>query len=155
LAISWIFEFKKFARKISPESGIQILFFLKNGLNLVRQDIKKICLLIAFQQNLSSGQKTADFFHYWQILVNNRCRFIAGNLKGFFSIFLLYFLPIDPSNDFCFCKFFAKGLKSEGERLKVKFWSSEMVKIGRGQQNYRRCRRHHSLQSFVMMKTTV
>jgi hypothetical protein len=22
---------------------------------------------------------------------------------------------------FCFCKFFAKGLKSEGERLKVKF----------------------------------
>jgi hypothetical protein len=27
-----------------------------------------------------------------------------------------------------------------------------MVKIGRGQQNYRRCRRCHSLQSFVMMK---
>ncbi len=36
------------------------------------------------------------------------------------------------SNNLCFCKFFAKGLKSEGERLKVKFWSSEMVKIGRG-----------------------
>jgi hypothetical protein len=65
------------------------------------------------------------------------------------------FLPIDPSNDFCFCKFFAKGLKREGERLKVKFWSSEMVKNGRGQHNYRRCRRRHCLQSFVMMKATV
>jgi hypothetical protein len=31
----------------------------------------------------------------------------------------------------------------------------EMVKIGRGQQNYRRCRRRHRLQSYVMMKTTV
>ncbi len=40
-------------------------------------------------------------------------------------------------------------------RLKVKFWSSEMVKIGRGQQNYRRCRSRHRLQSFVMMKTKV
>jgi hypothetical protein len=45
------------------------------------------------------------------LLTNFGCRFIAG--------------------DFSFCKFFAKGLKSEGERLKVKFWSSEMVKIGR------------------------
>ncbi len=33
-------------------------------LNLFRQDIKKICLLIAFQQSLSSGQKTADFGRY-------------------------------------------------------------------------------------------
>jgi hypothetical protein len=82
-------------------------------------------------------------------------RFIAGDLKAFFSIFCFYFLPIDPSNNFCFCKFFAKGLKSEGERLKVKFWSSKIVKIGRGQQNYRRCRHRYSLQSFVMMKTTV
>jgi len=64
-------------------------------------------------------------------------------------------LPIDPSNNFCFYKFFANGLKSEGERLKVKFWSSEMVKIGRGQHNYRRCCRRHRLQSFVRMKTTV
>jgi hypothetical protein len=30
-----------------------------------------------------------------------------------------------------------------------------MVKIGRGQQNYRRCRRRRRLQTFVMMKTTV
>jgi hypothetical protein len=65
-------------------------------------------------------------------LVKNCCCFIAGDLKAFFLILCLDFLHIDPSNDFCFCKFFAKGLKSEGERLKVKFWSSEMVKIGRG-----------------------
>jgi hypothetical protein len=30
-----------------------------------------------------------------------------------------------------------------------------MVKIGRGQHNYRCCRRRHSLQRFVMMKKTV
>jgi hypothetical protein len=70
-------------------------------------------------------------------LVKNRCRFIAGNLKAFFLFFCFDFLHIDPSNNFCFCKFFAKGFKSEGERLKVKFSSLEMVKIGRGQQNYR------------------
>jgi hypothetical protein len=75
--------------------------------------------------------------------------------KNLFSIFCFDFLHIDLSNNFCFRKFFAKGLKSEGERLKVKFWSSEMVKIGRGQHNYRRCRRGRRLQSFVMMKTTV
>jgi hypothetical protein len=88
-------------------------------------------------------------------LVKNRCRFIAGYLKAFFLFFGFDFLHIDPSNDFCFCKFFAKGLKSEGERLKVKFWSSKMVKIGRGQHNYRPCRRRHHVQSFVTMKTTV
>jgi hypothetical protein len=49
--------------------------------------------------------------------------------KAFFQFFCFDFLHIDPSNDFCFCKFFAKGLNSEGERLKVKFWSSEMVKF--------------------------
>ncbi len=38
-------------------------------LNLFRQDIKKIFLLIAFKQSLNSGQKTADFRRYWQILV--------------------------------------------------------------------------------------
>ncbi len=38
-------------------------------LNLFRQDIKKICLLIAFEQSLSSGQKNANFRRYWQILV--------------------------------------------------------------------------------------
>jgi hypothetical protein len=88
-------------------------------------------------------------------LVKNRCRFIAGDLKAFYLFFRFDFLHIDPSNDFCFCKFFAKGLKSEGEKLKVKFSSLEMVKIGRGQQNYRRCRCGHRLQSFVMMTTIV
>ncbi len=124
-------------------------------LNLLKQDIKKICLNIEFPQSLSSGQITTDFRRYWPILVKNRCRFIAGNLKAFFLFFCFDFLHMDPSKDFCFCKFFAKSLKSEGESLKVKFWSSEMVKIGRGQHNYRRCRRRHHLQSFEMMKTTV
>jgi hypothetical protein len=75
--------------------------------------------------------------------------------EGFFIFFCFDFLHIDPSNNFCFCKIFANGLKSEGERLKVKFWSSEMVKFGRGQQNYRRCCHCFHFQSFVMMKTTV
>ncbi len=121
-------------------------------LNLFRQDIKKIFLLKAFQKSLNSGQKTADFRRYWQILVKNRWNFAAGDLKAFFQFFCFDFLHIDPSNNFCFCKFFVKGLKSEGERLKVEFWSSEMVKIGRGQQNYRRCSCCHRLQSFATMK---
>jgi hypothetical protein len=56
-------------------------------------------------------------------LVKNCCRYIAGNLKALYLFLYFDFLHIDPSNDFCFCKFFAKGLKSEGERLKVKFSS--------------------------------
>jgi hypothetical protein len=87
-------------------------------------------------------------------LVKNRCRFTAGDLKAFFQLFCFDFLQIDPSNNFCICKFFAKGLKSEGERLKVNFLSSELVKIGRGQQNYHRCHCRHRLQSFVTMKKT-
>jgi hypothetical protein len=76
--------------------------------------------------------------------------------RSLLSIFFCFdSLHIDPSNDFCFCKFFAKGLKKEGERLKVKFLSLEMVKIVRGQQNYRLCRCRHCFQSYVMMKTTV
>jgi hypothetical protein len=82
-------------------------------------------------------------------LVKNCCRYIAGDLKGFYLLFCFDFLHIDPSNNFCFCKFFAKGLKSEGERLKVKFSSLEMVKIGRGQQNYRRCPVLGKVTSFV------
>jgi hypothetical protein len=65
-------------------------------------------------------------------LVKNRCCFTAGDLKDFFLFFCFDFLHIDPSNDFRFCKFFAKGLKSEGERLKIKFWSSEKVKNWQG-----------------------
>jgi hypothetical protein len=65
-------------------------------------------------------------------LVKNCRRYIAGDLKAFYQIFCFDFFHIDPSNDFCFCKFFAKGLKSEGERLKVKFSSLEMVKNWQG-----------------------
>jgi hypothetical protein len=65
-------------------------------------------------------------------LVKNHCRFTAGDLKAFFQFFCFDFLQIDPSKNFCFCQFFAKGLKSEGERLKVEFWSSEMVKNWQG-----------------------
>jgi hypothetical protein len=69
--------------------------------------------------------------------------------------FALIFFTLTLATIFVSASFFAKGLKSEGEELKVKFWSSEMVKIGRGQHNYRRCHHCHCLQSFVMMKTTV
>jgi hypothetical protein len=92
------------------------------------------------------------------LLTNFGKKSLLLHRRRFKSVFLFFcfdFLYIDPSNNFCFCKFFAKGLKIEGERLKVDFWSSEMVKIGRGQQNYRRYRYHHRLQSFVTMKKTV
>jgi hypothetical protein len=46
-----------------------------------------------------------------QIFVKNLCRFTAAHLKAFFLFFCIDFLHIDPSNNFCFCKFFAKGLK--------------------------------------------
>jgi hypothetical protein len=41
-------------------------------LNLLRQDIKKICFLIAFQQSLSSGQKPPTFAvidKFWKKIV--------------------------------------------------------------------------------------
>ncbi len=78
------------------------------------------------------AKKTTDFRRYCQILVKNRCRFIAGNLKAFYLFFCFDFLHIDPSNNFYFCKFFAEGLKSEGERLKVKFSSLKMIKNWQG-----------------------
>ncbi len=45
------------------------------------------------------------------MLVKNCCRFTAADLKAFFQFFCFDFLHIDPSNNFCFCKFFAKRLK--------------------------------------------
>ncbi len=57
---------------------------------------------------------------------------MAGDLRAFFIFFCFDFLYIDPSNDISFRKFFAKSLKSEGERLKVKFWPSKMVKMAVG-----------------------
>jgi len=78
-------------------------------------------------------------------LVNNRCRFIAGDLKAFLKNFLaLILFPLTQATIFVSASFLPKVSKVK-ERLKVKFWSSEMVKIGRGQQNYRRCRHHYSL----------
>jgi hypothetical protein len=67
----------------------------------------------------------------------------------------LIFFTLTLATIFVSESFFAESLKSEGERLKVKSSSLEMVKIGRGQQNYRRYRCRHRLQSFVMMETTV
>jgi hypothetical protein len=83
---------------------------------------------------------------WWQILVENRSRFIAGNFKAFLD-FLLWFSSHWPEHQFLFFQdFFAKSLKSEGERLQVKFLPSEMVKIGRG----RRCRRRRCLQRKIV-----
>jgi hypothetical protein len=82
------------------------------------------------------------------LLTNFGKKFLPLHSRQFKSLFFLFFyfdfLHIDPSNDFRFCNVLAKDLKSEGERLKVKFWSSEIVKIGRGQHNYCRCRGHHA-----------
>jgi hypothetical protein len=69
--------------------------------------------------------------------------------------FALIFFTLTLATIFVSASFFVKGLKSEGERLKIEFWSSEMVKICRGQQNYRRCHCRHRLQRFVTMKKTV
>jgi hypothetical protein len=81
------------------------------NLNLFRQDIKKICLLIAFQQSLSSGQKTADFRRYLQILVKNRCRYIAGDLKAFYLFFALIFFTLNLAMIFVSASFFPKVSK--------------------------------------------
>ncbi len=130
-------------------------FFGKMYLNLFRQDIKKIFLLKAFQQSINSGQKNRRLSPLLTNFGKKSLPLHCRRFKSLFSIFCFDFLHIDPSNNFCFLKFFAKGLKSEGERLRVKYWSSEMVKIGRGQQNYRRCGCRHRLQSFATMKKIV
>jgi len=84
-------------------------FFGKTYLNLFRQDIKKIFLLKAFQQSLNSGQKTAEKPNFGKKSLP--LHFTAAHLKAFFQFFCFDFLHIYPSNNFCFCKFFAKGLK--------------------------------------------
>ncbi len=99
-------------QKIRPQNiAIKLhknCIFLNMNLNLFRQAIKKKCLLIAFQQNLSSSQKTADFCRYWQILVKNCCRFIASHLKVSFSIFLLWFSSHGPKQRFLFQQVFCQ-----------------------------------------------
>jgi hypothetical protein len=80
-------------------------------LNLFRQDIKKICLLIAYQQSLSSGQITANLRSYQQILAKKLLPLHRRRFKRlFFYFYFFVFLHIDPSNDFdfCFSNFFCK-----------------------------------------------
>jgi hypothetical protein len=123
-------------------------------MDLFRQNIKKI---IALTHSISAKSQQQPKNHRLSPLLTNfgkkLLRLHCWQFKSLlFYFFFFNFLHIDPSNDFCFCKFFAKGLRGEGERLKLKFWTSEIVKIGRDQHNYCRC---HRFQSFVMMKTTV
>jgi hypothetical protein len=70
-----------------------------------------------------------------------------SQFESLFSIFFaLIFFTLTLATIFVSASFLPKVSK----RLKVEFWSLEMAKIGRGQQNYRRCR--HPLQSFATMK---
>jgi hypothetical protein len=78
-------------------------------LNQFRSDIKKICLLMAYLQSLSSVQKPPT---YAVIDKFGKC------FKSLFSFFFaLIFYTLTLATIFCFCKFFANSLKSEGERL--------------------------------------
>jgi hypothetical protein len=88
-------------------------------LNLFRQDILEDMFPHSISAKPQQESKNRQLLPLLTNIGKNCCNFIAGNLKAFFLFFCFYFLPIDPSNDFCFCKFFAKGLKSEGERLKI------------------------------------
>jgi hypothetical protein len=63
-------------------------------------------------------------------LVKNRCRFTAADLKAFFQFFSSIFFTLTLATIFISASFLPKVSK----RLKVEFWSSEMIKIGRGQQ---------------------
>jgi hypothetical protein len=118
-----------------------VYFFGKTYLNLFRQDIKKIFLLKAFQQSLNRGQKTAEKPNFGKkLLLLQRSR-----LKSLFlNFFALIFFTLTLATIFVSASFLPKVSK----RLKVEFWSLEMVKIGRGQQNYRRCRCHHPPSEF-------
>jgi hypothetical protein len=63
----------------------------------------------------------------------------------------LIFFTLTPATIFVSASFLPKVSK----RLKVELGSLEMIKIGRGQQNYRRCRCRHPLPSFATVKKTV
>jgi hypothetical protein len=52
-------------------------------------------------------------------MVKNHCFLIASIFKAVFIFFVL--IVIDPTNDFCYYKFFAEVLKKEGEWLKLDF----------------------------------
>ncbi len=61
LAISRILRSKNLPAKYRHK--IEFNFFLIS-LNLFRQEIKMLFLLIAYQQSLGSGQKSADFRNF-------------------------------------------------------------------------------------------
>ncbi len=73
LPLIWFFFYfwgqKNSLAKYCHKVAKKMVFFWKIDLNLFRQDIKKIYLLITLQQSLKSGQKTTGYRHYWQILV--------------------------------------------------------------------------------------
>jgi hypothetical protein len=103
-------------------------------LNLFRQDIKKIFLLIAFQQSLNSGQKTTEFFfnfrRYWQILVKNRCRFTAGDLKAFFLYFFCFdFFTLTLATIFISASFLPKVSKVKERGWKLNFGFRKWKKL--------------------------
>jgi hypothetical protein len=57
------FEFlrsKKFARKISPQKGIKIVFFWKNVPKYSGRILRRYFYSKAFQQSLNRGQKTVE-----------------------------------------------------------------------------------------------
>jgi hypothetical protein len=62
-------------------------------------------------------QKTADFRRYWQILVKNHCRFIAGYLKPFFLFFALIFFTLTLATIFVSASFLPKV-----SQVKVRGW---------------------------------
>jgi hypothetical protein len=97
-------------------------------LNLFRQDIKKIFLVIAFQQSLNSGQKTTNFRRYWQILVKNRCRFTAGDLKTFFLFFFIFF-TLTLATIFVSASFLPKVSKVKERGWKLNFGLRKWSKL--------------------------
>jgi hypothetical protein len=70
-------------------------------------------------------------------------------------MFCFDFLYIDPSNDFCFCQFFAKGLKSEGERLRVNFRLWKWYNWAGVSKTIASVAVTAAFSRFVIMKTTV
>jgi hypothetical protein len=56
--------------------------------------------------------------HLLPLSTNVGKKIIAASSQVILKPFFCFdFLHIGPSNHFCFCKFFAKSFKSEGERL--------------------------------------
>ncbi len=86
------------------------------ALNLFRQDIKKIFLLIAFQQNLRSGQKNADFC---MLLTNFGKKLLSlhrRQLKTFFIFFCFDFFPLTQATIFVSAIFLPKVSKVKERR---------------------------------------